>query len=89
MIGSFQNITEIRNDRNKFTIVASDILISQDSLVPIMAADFFAMHGDTAATVIIGHRTHDDSWWRPQMETFSALLALFAENSPVTSEFPS
>ena len=29
------------------------------------------------------------SWWRHQMETFSALLALCAGNSLVTSEFPS
>ena len=29
------------------------------------------------------------SWWRHQMETFSALLALYAGNSPVTGEFPS
>ena len=29
------------------------------------------------------------SWWRLQMETFSALLALCAGNSPVTCEFPS
>ena len=28
-------------------------------------------------------------WWRHQMETFSALLALFVGNSPVTDEFPS
>ena len=28
-----------------------------------------------------------DWWWRHQMETFSALLALCAGNSPVTSEF--
>ena len=28
------------------------------------------------------------TWWRHQMETFSALLALFAGNSPVTGEFP-
>ena len=27
-------------------------------------------------------------WWRPQMETLSALLALCAGNSPVTGEFP-
>ena len=30
----------------------------------------------------------DFSWWRHQMETFSALLALCAGNSPVTVEFP-
>ena len=29
------------------------------------------------------------SWWRHQMETFSALLVLSAGNSPVTGEFPS
>ena len=28
------------------------------------------------------------SWWRHQMETFSALLVIYAGNSPVTSEFP-
>ena len=28
------------------------------------------------------------SWWRYQMETFSALLAFCAGNSPVTGEFP-
>ena len=28
------------------------------------------------------------SWWRHQRETFSALLALCAGNSPVTGEFP-
>ena len=29
------------------------------------------------------------SWWRHQMQTFSALLALCEGNSPVTGEFPS
>ena len=29
------------------------------------------------------------TWWRHQMETFSALLALCAGNSPVTGDFPS
>ena len=32
---------------------------------------------------------HGYSWWRHQMETFSALLTLYAGNSPVTGEFPS
>ena len=30
-----------------------------------------------------------NAWWRHQIETFSALLALCAGNSPVTGEFPS
>ena len=29
------------------------------------------------------------TWWRHQMETFSALLAICAGNSPITGEFPS
>ena len=28
------------------------------------------------------------SWWRHQMETFSALLAIYAGNSPVYGDFP-
>ena len=28
------------------------------------------------------------SWWRHQMETFTALLAMCAGNSPVPDEFP-
>ena len=33
--------------------------------------------------------SHEKSrWWRHQMETFSALLALCAGNSPATGEFP-
>ena len=33
--------------------------------------------------------THNIAWWPHQMETFSALLALCAWNSPVPGEFPS
>ena len=32
---------------------------------------------------------NDITWWRHQMETFSALLALCTGNSPVTGKFPS
>ena len=32
--------------------------------------------------------TLNNTWWRHQMETFSALLAICAGNSPVTGEFP-
>ena len=39
-----------------------------------------------AQLVILGEYT--DSWWRHQMETFSALLAICAGNSPVSGEFP-
>ena len=33
-------------------------------------------------------RIRSSSWWRHQMEIFSALLAIRAGNSPVTGEFP-
>ena len=33
-------------------------------------------------------RCRDMAWWRHQMETFSALLAICAGNSPVPGEFP-
>ena len=45
--------------------------------------------------VMVYHRTvtndntvYRRTWWRHQMETFSALLAICAENSPVPGEFP-
>ena len=34
------------------------------------------------------HKTARTSWWRHQMDTFSALLAICAGNSPVPGEFP-
>ena len=34
------------------------------------------------------HFSHMKSWWRHQMETFSALLALYAGNSLVTGDPP-
>ena len=35
------------------------------------------------------HGWMSDAWWRDQMETFSALLAICAGISPVPGEFPS
>ena len=34
------------------------------------------------------HPLHITSWWRHQMETFSALLVIYVGNSPVPGEFP-
>ena len=43
--------------------------------------------------IVIGVRSRKGNitqlWWRHQIQTFSALLALCAGNSPVTGEFPS
>ena len=44
-----------------------------------------------SATCRLGFLQNRDSvsWWRHQMETLCALLALCAGNSPITGEFPS
>ena len=42
----------------------------------------------TMSQVPISIPWHRESWWRHQMETFSALLAICAGNSPVPGEFP-
>ena len=41
-----------------------------------------------AANLWLPRACHNNTWWRHQMETFSALLAICAGNSPVTGEFP-
>ena len=38
--------------------------------------------------LVLEYRFWPRSWWRHQMETFSALLAICAGNSPVSGEFP-
>ena len=40
-----------------------------------------------AYSTVVADGQHN-SWWRHQMETFSALLAICAGNSPVPGEFP-
>ena len=37
---------------------------------------------------LIWRHSNFNTWWRHQMETFSALLAFCARNSPVPGEFP-
>ena len=47
----------------------------------------YCIAGATIDPFIRRCRVHLYSWWRHQMETFSALLDLCAGNSPVTGEF--
>ena len=44
---------------------------------------------DKRITVLLNPIGMCSSWWRHQMETFSALLTLCAGNSPIAGEFPS
>ena len=51
-----------------------------------MGIYFWGIHRTRICQESISHKTL--TWWSHQMETFSALLALCAGNSPVTGEFP-
>ena len=42
----------------------------------------------TSSCIRSFHHRRGKSWWSHQMETFSALLAICAGNSPVPGEFP-
>ena len=56
-------------------------------IVPAMAAT--AWVGPTHFGIdYLRDQMTTNPWWRHQMETFSALLAICAVNSPVTGEFP-
>ena len=56
-----------------------NILLRQNRITCIDAMTFSNLHY---------LKRIDLSWWRHQMETFSALLAICAGNSPVPGEFP-
>ena len=57
-------------------------------IYPIWRIDYFQMIM-TFDTAVSGEDDWDSvAWWSHQMETFSALLAICAGNSPVPSEFP-
>ena len=61
------------------------------SVVMVVAGGGVAPFGTKAyaETTMTKFRPHScSSWWRHQMETFSALLAICAGNSPVPGEFP-
>ena len=47
---------------------------------------FFCMSSTYSSTIKVCLKPY--SWWRHQIETFSASLAFCAGNSPVTGEFP-
>ena len=48
----------------------------------------FITRGNAYMTVLIRRHIVDIPWWRHQMETLSALLAICAGNSPAPGEFP-
>ena len=61
------------------------------SVVATCSGPFLNLEADEGdlLTPADGQRYPEYAWWRHQIETFSALLALCAGNSPTTGEFPS
>ena len=65
--------------------------------LPLMRLSHFNVIPSNLTDLELGNILREDvvtlieqwpSWWRHEMEAFSALLALCVENSPVTCEFP-
>ena len=67
------------------TISPLYILITSLCVVCLGTAIFIQFYINT---YVHSPDTYDVAWWRHQMETFSALLAICAGNSPVPGEFP-
>ena len=58
----------------------------------LIVSKLYLMFGDWHQSIWLTHIDTDPflmvTWWRNEMKTISALLALCAGNSPVTGEFP-
>ena len=64
-------------------------LCTQNAPVTVWDRYVFGMRSEVEVTnVIMVMFVKFSAWWRHQMETFSALLAVCAGNSPVPGEFP-
>ena len=53
-----------------------------------LCRNLYMFRQQSCAKITVKRRTKSISRWRHQMETFSALLAICAGNSPVPGEFP-
>ena len=80
----------IENLEIPFIVLIASLLVIYKGNLPVTGR-FIPQRASGAERVIwlCSMMASSCSWWRHQMETFSALLALCAGNSPVTGEFPS
>ena len=70
--------------------VSLELLSFYRLAVATFSQNMFRKSLETCFWHMLQHRLYfPTTWWRHQMEIFSALLALCAGNSPVTGEFPS
>ena len=81
-----------------YMVSSHKVLCSRFSIIPCLFdcpircthhAQYAFHWSDSVHFLIPPVITYCNSWWRHQMETSSALLALCAGNSPVAGEFPS
>ena len=73
---------------NKFQCIHHYIVNLWDICVGSIIRDWHHTVFATRCLIIIWALRQKYTWWRHQMETFSALLALCAGNSPVSGKFP-
>ena len=76
--GKYENICIVK--------IFSWILISP-MLSMLFRASLIERFAKSVLNLVHGYK-NTSTWWRHQMETFSALLAICAGNSPVSGEFP-
>ena len=95
---SLQTVAEIFTDRGINLILVFESLWTRlgADFVPVayqnQYSQYYQSHQQQNSNDYPWNRpavqTWKETWWRHQMETFSALLAICAGNSPVPGEFP-
>ena len=74
--------------RNIFSIVTMTSVIHTKVIITAVIFGWLNLSMCKITLKMHGNPLHYFTWWRHQMETFSALLALCVGNSPVPGEFP-
>ena len=90
--GTFLNVISFEIEKFSFLKTHSDFFLRNGGdLGSVIKQTIRSYHSTKWVGVVwfpSGIDPNVDSWWRHQMETFSALLAICAGNSPISGEFP-
>ena len=85
---NIHNVVILMSVKRPTNIIKCPYAMYVDVKLVVMSLQLPNMIYHTAWTPCHIIRKVQITWWRHQMETFSALLALCAGNSPVPGEFP-
>ena len=89
MVSVILTVTSDMDGNCSYSCRATNTVIDRESV--LYDTHSFTVAGKFDFIGIVNHRNKENvspfAWWRHQMETFSALLALCDGNSPVTDEF--